>query len=85
MTRKKRQQASERMKQIWAKRKAAAKSPVVMAWQPQVTGVTAQTLPDVNATVEVSDKDEIMVLASIVGLMGKLSTAGKQYIAYRFG
>lgn len=85
MTRKKRQEASQRMKQIWAKRKAKAAIPLGKPIAAMEFGAGKPNLPDVNATVEVSDKDEIMVLASIVGLMGKLSTAGKQYIAYRFG
>lgn len=77
MTRKKKQEASQRMKQIWAKRKAAAEvAPPALEDKP--------FLPNVSATVEIGNNDEIMVLASIIGLMGKLTPAGKQYLVNRF-
>lgn len=75
MTRKKRQQASERMKQIWAKRKAV--SAVTVTGSSSNGNTMTVVTPDAYA-------DEFDRLRKIVDLMNELSTAGKQYLVNRF-
>lgn len=68
MTRKKRQEASHRMKQIWAKRKA------LKDLNKSATEYAAAKPMD----------SEVGKLIEIIDLMDGLSAAGRQYLVNRF-